>query len=380
LLWITRRLLEDDGVLARGAGLRNAAALVGLLTSSVPARTDVLSGPAGTIAVRTPAVAAMEAGPLWVSVATWDPAGEHVVIADPGSGAIYVYDTSGKILRRVQNPGRGALEFTKPNYAFLVGNRYFIATSPYRWLWFDQNLRATAAWELDWDKGQYSRGDTSEFDFSATHLYAIGATMDFAGKWSDKGVIAVSLKDRTVQQLVRFAKDTDELSFYNTPPFNLAVCGGKPWLLRMAPTVSIMEARDGGKQLRSFPAEFQRRASVPLLVDASSLQGRYAAVRNTAVADGLFCTDDRLLLLLGHKPRPQGGLQWLVYPIDPAQDVMARPIELPTTAGDIVFVPGRKKWAILEKGPMKYTGVQPLTRLISFPRPELTSTKARTAP
>jgi hypothetical protein len=69
-----------------------------------------------------------------------------------------------------------------------------------------------------------------------------------------------------------------------------------------------------------------------------------------------------------------------VYPVDTSRDVLGKPIELPTSAGEIVFVPGRKRWAVLEKGAMKYVGVQPLTRLISFPRPALELMEARTAP
>jgi hypothetical protein len=116
-----------------------------------------------------------------------------------------------------------------------------------------------------------------------------------------------------------------------------------------------------------------------MLNDASSVRGRRAALRNSTVASGLFCGADRLLLL-AHKPRAGGGQQWLVYPIDPLRDVMDAPVELPTTADEIVFVPGRKRWAVLEKGLMKYVTVQPLTRMISFPRPGSTITKAKAAP
>lgn len=374
-------MLEDYGLSVARAALRAAASLIGFLALwSVAA--DVGPSLPDPVVDRAQTISAMDAGPLWVSVATWDFAEERLVIADPGSGRVYVYDLKGKNLRQIENPGQGSLEFNKPNYAFRVGQRYLIATSPYRWLWFDQDLVAKAVWELDWEEGagRYSRVESTEFDFSGTHLYAIAEPMHFDGKWSDRGVFAVSLKDRSVQRLASLSADRDEISFYNAPPFNLCVCSGKPWLLRMTSKISIVEARDNGRQLKSFPAEFQRRPAIPLLVDANSVRSRRAALRNAAVADGLFCMDDRVLLLLAHKPSPRGGLQWLVYPIDPSRDVMAKPIELPTTAGEIVFVPGKKKWAVLEKGPMKYPGVQPLTRIISFPRPALSSTIAKTAP
>lgn len=374
---------EDHCVsLMPNARLRNAAALVGLMALSYFTSAEVRPARSNAVMVREPVASVMDAGPVWVSQATWDATEERIVIADPGSGRIYLYDTEGRIQRRIVNPGRGPLEFTKPNYPALRGGRYLIATSPYRWLSFDQDFQAQTAWELDWEEGvgAVSRMDTFEFDFSDTHLYTIGATMSFKGQWSGKGVYAVSLKDRTVQQLSRFPKDPEETNYYNEPPFNLSYCSGKVWLLEMASTVSIVEAREGGKRLRSFPPEFQRRAPLPPLLDASSLAARRAALRNGAVADGLFCADERFLLLLAHRPAAQGRLQWLVYPIDPSRDTMGRPIELPTSAGEIVFVPGRKRWAVLEKGPMKYVGVQPLTRLISFSRPPLSTVRETTAP
>lgn len=325
---------------------------------------------------------AIEAGPVWVSQATWDPAEERVVIADPGSGRIYVYDTAGKIQRRIVNPGQGDLELTTPNYAVLVGRRYAIATSSLRWIWFNEDLVAQSAWELDWEQGEgrYSRLDVSEFAFGDTHLYAIGNVMAFDGTWGGKSVFAVSLEDRAVQQTIGIGNDRAEISYYNEPPFNLTVCGNTPWFLRMASTVSIVEARTGGKRLRSFPEEFRKRPSIPTLVDAQSVASRHAALRSNPVAEGLFCAGGGTLLLLARRPRAKAGLQWLVYPVDPARDVIGKPVELPTSAGEIVFVPGRKRWAVLEKGAMKYVGVQPLTRLISFPRPALDLMEARTAP
>lgn len=382
-LWRTvRRLSEDHDLLTPGARLRNAAALLALLAFSASARGAAPSDQFAALVVREPTVSAMEAGPLWVSKATWDPAEERIVIADPGSGRIYVYDVLGRIHRRVVNPGRGALEFTKPNYASRVGNRYLIATAMNQWIWFDQDLVAESGWALDWEEGEglHSQLAASEFDLSDTHMYAIGNTMSFNGQWSDRAVFSISLGDRTVRRVARLAKDDNETSYYRAPPFNLSVCAGKAWLLQMAATVSIVEAREGGTRLHSFPPEFQKRPSIPLLVNADSVRSRAAALRNNAVAEGLFCADDRLLLLLARRPRGNGGLQWLVYPIDPVRDVMGRPIELPTTAGEIVFVPGRKRWAVLEKGPMKYVAVQPLTRIISFPRPALSSTTSRKAP
>ena len=97
----------------------------------------------------------------------------------------------------------------------------------------------------------------------------------------------------------------------------------------------------------------------------------HSFVRMARLADGLFCIEDRWLLVVAHQPMAAGGTQWLVYPVDSAADKIAPPIELPTRAAEIVFVPGKRRWAVLEKGPMRQVGVQPLQQLITFPRPAL---------
>ena len=343
-------------------------AIAALLTSCLSGRGGVETF-SDRIVVRDAKVAQMSPGPLWVSKAAWDAAEEHIVIADPASGTIYVVGLDGGIQRRIADE-RGD-DFPQPNYVSRIRNQFLIATSTSGWLWFDRNLGAKSAWLLEWEEGAapFSWIDVSEFDVSDTHLYAIGNGKDFEGGWSEKSVFAVSLRDRSVQQLATLAVDDDSKSYYNEPPFNLAFCGGKVWLLEMEPTVSIREARDGGVRLRSFPADFEKRPEAPVLVCASSVAPRRAALRNATVASGLFCLGDTLLLL-AHRPRGDGTVQWLVVPIDPSRDTRALPIELPTTADEIVFVPGRRRWAVLEKGAMQHIAAQPLTRLITFARPD----------
>ena len=87
------------------------------------------------------------------------------------------------------------------------------------------------------------------------------------------------------------------------------------------------------------------------------------------MADSLVCQEDGTLLVLAHRPSTPQGIEWLVYPIDPVADQLGQPISLPTTATDIVFVPGKERWAVLEKSKFRQTGLQPLARLLVFPNP-----------
>ncbi|MEO7794799.1 MAG: hypothetical protein ABIV06_08505 [Thermoanaerobaculia bacterium] len=165
--------------------------------------------------------------------------------------------------------------------------------------------------------------------------------------------------------------DSDELAAYRSYPSKVAACGDEVYLLRMSARLEIERFGNSPATLKSFPETFRQRPALPMLFCGPSVPEREAATAVARIAEGLFCLEDRWLLLLAHRPRADGGNQWLVYPVDPVADALGEEIELPTRAAEIVFVAGKKHWAVLEKGPMRQVGDQPLTRVITFPRPEL---------
>ncbi|MEO6260335.1 MAG: hypothetical protein ABIP63_08270 [Thermoanaerobaculia bacterium] len=368
------QLLSGDGVPVMERALHFLRRWIGFSAAVLFGLFGLLSLPSPASAQTRPGrmvVATAEAGPIWASQATFDRSEERIVIADPGSGRVYVYASNGRILRRIASPGRGVLEFEKPNLPFLVGERFLIAASPYRWVWFSASLEPLSGWSLEWEERENGRDAALapyEVAVSETALYAIGAVQSQKGDWSDWGVFEVPLNGHALRQLSTIDKDAEERSFYQTPPSNLAACGANVFLLTMGERVSIEQVAPASHTLRSVPAEFRNRPSMPALT-RESLPLRKAAQRNVAAAEGLFCRGNNQLLLLTHRPRKTEGVQWLVYPIDASKDVLGAAVELPTFAAEIIFVPGVKKWAILEKGEMKRVGIQPLTRIITFPAP-----------
>jgi hypothetical protein len=315
-------------------------------------------------------------GPLWVSQAAWDSREERLIVPDPGSARIAVYDRAGQLVRRIARPGLGPLEFEKPNLSFRIGQRFLVGASPYRWIWLNDHLEPESGWDLEWEEreGAYARLAPYDVVVGERELVAVGAVQRHDGEWSEWGVFAVPLhKPSAVRQVATVGKDADERGFYLSPPSNLAVCGGRAYLLRTGPNLFIEEITSH-RRLNSFPAAFRARPPLPP-VAMETYVSRQAALRHIASADGLFSSDDRWLLLLAHRARPAGGVQWLVYPIDAKNDELAAPVELPTSAADIVFVPGRLRWAVFEKGPLRELGVQPLTALLTFDRPPFGGTK-----
>ncbi|MBP9146851.1 MAG: hypothetical protein KBI44_20440 [Thermoanaerobaculia bacterium] len=319
----------------------------------------------------------MEAGPVWVAQATWDLRERHLVAADPVAGEVFVFDRKGRIVRRLARPGQGPLDFPRPAYPFVVGNRYLVGSRLTRWVWMDSRFAPVEAMPLEWEdpsSAEYRELSFNSFDAGSTKFVGVGEVQSHDLTWSRTGMFAVSYRSPgQLENLGSIEADSDESAAFRSYPSKVAACGDEVYLLRMKSRLEIERFGDSPGSLRSFPEIFRQRPALPMLHCGPSVPEREAAKAVARIAEGLFCLEDRWLLLLAHQPRADGGNQWLVYPVDPIADVLGEAIELPTRAAEIVFVAGKKRWAVLEKGPMgEVVGDQSLTRVISFPRPELT--------
>lgn len=319
--------------------------------------------------------AAIAAGPVWVAQATWDLRERHLVAADPVAGEVFVFDRKGKIVRRLASPGQGPLNFPKPAYPFVVGNRYFVGSRPTSWVWMNERFAPVAAMPLEWEEpwlAEYRELSLYSFDAGARKFFGVGEVQSHDLTWSGTSMFAVPYRNPGhLENLGPIEADSDESAAYHSYPSKVAACGDEVYLLRMSVQLALERFGSSRSDLKSFPEAFRRREALPMVScsDPASVPWRAAVARDLRLAEGLFCLEDRWLLLLAHQPHAESGNQWLVYPIDPVADSLGEAIELPTRAAEILFVAGKKRWAVIEKGPMQQVGDQPLTRVITFPRP-----------
>ncbi len=330
---------------------------------------------ARTIPAHEVTSAALAPGPVWVTVATWDLGEERLIVPDPGSGRAFLFNLDGTLARTIGQPGLGPLEIEFAAAAYALGDRYLLSAGLYRWIWVSADFKPIAPFPLEWreTKSQAAYRELSWYHSTAgaTKLFVLGALQSHDFKRDSWELYGVPYTDsRVVERLGPLAidADDDERNLNELMP-KLAACGDRLYLLRMSQALAIEEVVTPRRRLKSFPDAFRERPRLPPFDGPRNIVERNAAIRAARMADGLFCLGNGTLLMLAHQPRQEGGIQWLVYPIDPIADRLGRPIELPTRAGGIVFVPGRRSWAILEKGDLRQAGLQPLTRLLSFANP-----------
>jgi hypothetical protein len=74
------------------------------------------------------------------------------------------------------------------------------------------------------------------------------------------------------------------------------------------------------------------------------------------------------LYLLSRAPLQQGhGTRWTLTKIDPLSDRIIWSTGLPTQAHHLTVVPGTKRWAFIEKGPVVALGQQEIKRALFVP-------------
>lgn len=334
-----------------------------------------VANPARVIPPREVQSAAVQPGPVWVTTASWDREERTLIVPDPGSGSAFQISRNGAIERTIGQPGRGPLEFEFAATAYPIGDRYLMSAGLNRWIWMSASFTPLAPFALEWPDSRagatYRELARYNSTAGASKLFVLGALQSHDFQRSGWELFAVPYTDsRSVERLGPLALDADEeeRDFNDLIP-KLAACDDRLYLLRMSRELAIEQVVQPRRRLRSFPSTFRDRPHLPRLEGPHTVVERHAAMRAARVADGLFCLGTGPLLLLVHQPLPEGGVQWLVYPIDPIADRLDRPIELPTRAGEIVFVPGQHSWAVFEKGALQQVGLQPLTRLLTFPSP-----------
>lgn len=85
---------------------------------------------------------------------------------------------------------------------------------------------------------------------------------------------------------------------------------------------------------------------------------------------GLFGWEGSLYLL-ARSPLPALRTEWTLFRVDPEAGAIEGRMSLASEANHLIVVPGRERWALLEKGPVLSFGAQELLRIVWMPAEQL---------
>lgn len=163
---------------------------------------------------------------------------------------------------------------------------------------------------------------------------------------------------------------TQNMCYFRSGYYYITSIGETAYILSMNEGLTLYENEKGSNELADVSYLLPSSLNRPELPQWLELQ-EYAAmmkeVERESLPVGLFGSKNMLYLLYKTAPSQGKGVRWDLYRIDPSGTMPTRRVDLPIRASHVTVIPGRKKWAFLEKGPVLDYGVQDTSRVLLVP-------------
>ncbi len=331
----------------------------------------ILGGLALSLAVSFPAVSRADRHcrrvpiadpPTSIAGATWSLDGNSIILLNNGTRSLDVVSLEGRRLSRISSPGGGALDFNSPGGLQRTSSGYVLNDQEQHFLWLDRNLRAFASFDLRRDDGE---GDewfvTSQSEIQGRQ--AIGVASQSHGDREDYGVVRMQLEPNAgAPKLIESIPMPPGRRPHAGPTWRFyayTTVFSRSYLVRVEDRVfwlrvkenlglELVEYRAG--RLRTLPvvpaAYAQWPRTLPEEVTFDEIESIGKQIERATMISQLL-TDGRRLYLLGHTPAPRGQ-RWTLFAVNAAGTSIDFQRELPTTAANILVLPGERETAILE--------------------------------
>jgi hypothetical protein len=307
----------------------------------------------------------------WIMFATWSKGEKSILLTDPVHDSIFVYDTSANRVEHIVTP-----QGTGPAFIVQAPGGGYVANNQKTLTWLTNGFES-----LRTDNINSRQAPSEEYMDLVLHWAPIDQSLLFLGElkkhlqgkddvFSGAAIIKWQQGDACCR-LWRLKND-DRLTrtFFHTGYPMLTSVRNHGYALIMQRTPYILELGAEPRRLAAFPTSFMRRPDLPVLQQSTAAEF-FRRLAGSQVAVGLFGWAERLFILT-RRPLPHGETEWLLWRVDPTMDrIDPLPSLLPTRAEHIVLAPGRQKWALIEKGPVKKLGSQLVTALVIFDVPRV---------
>jgi|SRR3954463_12934702 len=307
--------------------------------------------------------------PSWVVSATWAENENSLLLTDVIHNSLLRYDLNGNLIERIQgDPGAAPALIAHTRDGGYVGNRQE------KIAWFDRQLARVRTASI--------RGpnDSSYIDLVLGWLPLDKSMLFFGdmknneGKDIGSGLVRWEEGKMGCLDLLYRMDDRDPVArrFLQTAYPMIASVRNRGYMLIMEEKPYVLEVGVESRPLSAFPPGLKKRPPLPPLKTETAEQ-LYSMLAQSETVTSILGWGDNLFLL-SRKPIKK-GTQWLLWTLDPARDVVDQhPSLLPTNAEHIIVVPGKQRWAIIEKGHVKKLGQQAVTGAVIFAAPEVTHT------
>jgi hypothetical protein len=288
--------------------------------------------------------------PGWTNSGVWD--GESLVLVDTVAGKLLRYSAAGRALGETPLAGAKTLEAAFPsriaaqdgNVVLQVGSSGFMNLGP--------GLSFQGAVDAG-ERGRAADGATIQKLLTwapAGHdILGVAEVEAPRGRWST-GVVRFSTHDsRELQFLADLSIRSPSREFHRLGYHYTDAIGATGYVLLMEDGFRLYRSAPGSDGLVEMKAlgswDVPELPSFTQPEDYAAVMG---VVEESTMPAGLYAWGRDLYLL---SRRPVGGsTEWRLSRIDPVRDRIAETTILPSRAHHLFAIPGKDKWAFVEKG------------------------------
>lgn len=366
----------------RAGSMLSVVLALGALGPSGPVAAAALATP-GSGCFRVP----LEASPAWVNSLAWDAEERRVLMADPLSNTLKIYDEAGHLVRRLHNPvlrpSGTSLELT--NLDSVADGSFLLKLRGTEFVEFDLEdggIVASRSFELRSSTEPGTSGLVRAiylWEEGAGSLVAYGSVADpESDRGFQMGFFTVPLdKDGVVSSFLPF----DHEKYYSIGLDYLAVVGQHAYVLAMEKSPEIWRLPLSGagevEKLAVFPADFSPRPDLETEVTGpASVRPVFSEIEHLRFPVGMYSQGDHLYLLV-REPTGSGNASssWSVFKIfvgaseGREAEVVGRfrvPVSPATKHVDMLWTD--EQIFVLEKGPVvDELGRQPTPSMLRLP-------------
>lgn len=311
----------------------------------------------------------LDPAPAWTYSGAWAPDGRLLVV-DIAKKVVRAYDP---------NTGRGDVVWDHGHQLDRPGGPSLIQSSPRGPLLEVQDgLHALAEEGFD-DRPTARLSDVSGLSgVRSVHSWAIGDEHvliygdhyhPVAGWRAVLGVAPLADPGR-VRIVDTLPLEGSSRGFYTNAQGYLTAAGDKGYFLVLEPRPHVMEVDLETAESRelSLPAVLSPRIDLPVPTGLETVVRLHEVLASSHRPAALYAQGDLLYVLSRH---PANEAPWRLTTYDPRRGRAVSATILPTTAEDVVVVPGEQRWAIIEKGPFEGYGRQEIEGAVLVPAEEI---------
>lgn len=359
-----------------------AALLLGVVTVAVAVVDDSSSAKASSEVFGECRRVKLSPVPSWVFSGAWSPSGEELMLLDASRRSLLAYDPSTGLGREAlaaeslpSSTAMQACETCSPSKRLslvsTVGEGYVVEVAGDRFQRLTADLETAGEPKGPRPKLPGVRGlhDVDSWVTDGRHVLMVGDYLVHShdGNWLLIWAVA-DLVDPDRYRIVHSEGLSDAMrTFYNNRQGYLAVDGGRGYsLLPAGAGVLEVDLETGrSRHLDIVPRPMRTVARLPRAWSTANVVEVHEAFGRMDAPLGLAAQDGRLYLL-GRQVVDEAP-SWTLTVVDLETEQQVATLHLPTQAEDLVMVPGRGRWALVEKEAVRGLGQQPVPSAVVMP-------------